>query len=60
MPLHMKPSKYDSTFGTEMSICLKKVGGWGCGSEEAPLITGRKQTNKHNEKQKQNKYKTKD
>ncbi len=35
---HMKPSKYYSTFGTKISICLKKVGGWGCGSEQAPLI----------------------
>ncbi len=24
---HMKPSKYDSTFGTKISICLKKVVG---------------------------------
>ncbi len=24
---HTKPSKYDSTFGTKISICLKKVGG---------------------------------
>ena len=35
---HTKPSKYDSTFGTKISICLKKVGGWGCGSEQAPLM----------------------
>ncbi len=35
---HIKPSKYDSTFGTKISICLKKMGGWGCGSEQAPLI----------------------
>ncbi len=34
----IRPSKYDSTFGTKISICLKKVGGWGCGSEQAPLI----------------------
>ncbi len=37
---HIKPSKYDSTSGTKISICLKKIGGWGCGSEQAPLITG--------------------
>ncbi len=24
---HTRPSKYDSTFGTNISICLKKVGG---------------------------------
>ena len=24
---HIKPSKYDSSFGTKISICLKKVGG---------------------------------
>ncbi len=24
---HIKPSKYDSTFGTKIAICLKKVGG---------------------------------
>ena len=24
---HVKPSKYDSTFGTKIAICLKKVGG---------------------------------
>ncbi len=34
---HIRPSKYDSTFGTKISICLKKIGGWGCGSEQAPL-----------------------
>ncbi len=34
---HTQPSKYDSTFGTKISICLKKSGGWGCGSEQAPL-----------------------
>ncbi len=25
--LHIQPSKYDSTSGTKISICLKKVGG---------------------------------
>ncbi len=34
---HIQPSKYDSTSGTKISICLKKIGGWGCGSEQAPL-----------------------
>ncbi len=24
---HIQPSKYDSTFGTKISICLKKIGG---------------------------------
>ena len=35
---HIQFSKYDSTSGTKISICLKKFGGWGCGSEQAPLI----------------------
>ncbi len=34
---HIKPSKYNSTFGIKISICLKKAGGWGYGSEQAPL-----------------------
>ncbi len=34
---YTNPSKYDSTSGTKISICLNKVGGWGCGSEQAPL-----------------------
>ena len=34
---HIKPSKYDSTFGINY-VRKKKVGrGWGCGSEQAPL-----------------------
>ncbi len=36
----IKPSKYDSTFGTKVCVCLKKVGRWGCGSEQAPLTFG--------------------
>ncbi len=32
---HIKPSKYDSSFFTKISISLKKVWGWGCGSEQA-------------------------
>ena len=35
--LHIKPAKYDSTSGTKTSKCLKTVGEWGCGSEQAPL-----------------------
>ncbi len=31
---HVKPCKYDSAFGVK---CLKKVGGWGCGLEQAPV-----------------------
>ncbi len=34
---HTQPSKYNATSGTRISICLKKIGGWGCGSEQAPL-----------------------
>ena len=29
-------------FGNKISICLKKVGGWGCGLEQAPLTTEQK------------------
>ncbi len=34
---HTKPSKYGSTVGKKISICLKKDGVWGYGSEQAPL-----------------------
>ncbi len=39
IPLHIKPSKYDSTSGTKISAYVwQNIGGWGCGSEQAPLI----------------------
>ncbi len=36
---HIKPSKYDSAFGTKISLWLKKIMGWGCGSEQAHLTS---------------------
>ena len=45
---HTHLFKYKSTSGTQISICLKNIGIWGCGSEQALLCINKQLLRKYN------------